>query len=436
MASGAQVVTQIGGNLHIESLQDTSVYASKQQSIGGSISVGAGMVGASVNVGNSKMQSNYASVTEQSGIKAGAGGFQVAVAGKTSLTGAAIASTDAAVTAGRNSLSTATLTQTELQNGASYSAQSVSLGAGYSTGGQGVGKDQHGRAETGGGQTPGSTLPSLNGFSATTPVALAASGNAASVTGSGISGGALTITDGAAQLALTGKTATQTVSELHRDVATGKDGSNALKPIFNEQEIQAGFTVVGALTREVGTFIDNRAKQADEKVAAADQAQRAASDPTNHIGDEARQALVDRSIALRKEAQNISADWGAGGTYRQITTALMAAAGSNVTGASGALVQGMVVNYVQQQGAGYIGQLVANGTLSEGSLEHAALHAIVACAGASAGNGNCASGASGAAVASLLTGLFSKLYLGLASQVKARNINFPILWNGIWIMNI
>lgn len=161
MASGAQVVTQIGGNLHIESLQDTSVYASKQQSIGGSISVGAGMVGASVNVGNSKMQSNYASVTEQSGIKAGAGGFRVVVAGKTSLTGAAIASTDAAVTAGLNSLSTATLTQTELQNGASYSAQSVSLGAGYSTGGLGVGKAQQGRAETGGSQTHGSRLPGL-----------------------------------------------------------------------------------------------------------------------------------------------------------------------------------------------------------------------------------------------------------------------------------
>jgi filamentous hemagglutinin len=361
-----------------------------------------------VNVSNSKMQSDFASVKEQSGIKAGDGGFQLTVGGNTNLVGAVITSTDAAVAAGKNALSTATLTQSDLQNKANYAAQSVSLGGGYSTGGAGVGKDQQGNAVTGGAQTPGSTLPSLNGFSATTPVAMAASGNASSVTRSGISGGAVTITDSTAQLALTGKTSTQAIADVKRDVATGKDGSNALAPIFNKQEIEAGFTVVSALTREVGTFLETRAKEVDVKKAAADKAEQAAQDPNSGLSDAARLALIDQAIALRGEAQTISADWGAGGTYRQITTALVAAAGGNVTGSSGAMVQGMVVNYVQQQGAGYIGQLVANGTLIEGSAEHAALHAIVACGGAAAGGSNCASGAGGAAVSSLLTGLFSE----------------------------
>jgi filamentous hemagglutinin len=158
----------------------------------------------------------------------------------------------------------------------------------------------------------------------------------------------------------------------------------------------------------VGTFLETRAKEVDVKKAAADKAEQAAQDPNSGLSDAARLALIDQAIALRGEAQTISADWGAGGTYRQITTALVAAAGGNVTGSSGAMVQGMVVNYVQQQGAGYIGQLVANGTLIEGSAEHAALHAIVACGGAAAGGSNCASGAGGAAVSSLLTGLFSE----------------------------
>ena len=61
----------------------------------------------------------------------------------------------------------------------------------------------------------------------------------------------------------------------------------------------------------------------------------------------------------------------------------------------------------QQQGAGYIGKLVADGTLEEGRPLHAALHAIVACAGAAASSQSCQSGAAGASASSLLTGLFS-----------------------------
>ena len=66
----------MGGDLNIESLQDTSQYDSKQQSLGGSVTVGAGVSG-SISAGKSKIDSDFASVTEQSGIKAGDGGFQV-----------------------------------------------------------------------------------------------------------------------------------------------------------------------------------------------------------------------------------------------------------------------------------------------------------------------------------------------------------------------
>ncbi|QMT64894.1 hemagglutinin [Xylella fastidiosa subsp. fastidiosa] len=67
----------------------------------------------------------------------------------------------------------------------------------------------------------------------------------------------------------------------------------------------------------------------------------------------------------------------------------------------------MIVNYVQQQGATAIGHWVATGQLTEGSPLHAALHALLACAGAAASQQRCSSGAQGAAASSVLTGLFS-----------------------------
>ncbi len=406
VATGKQVVANVGGSLNVESLQDTSKFDSKQQSIGGSISVGYGKMGGSINVGKSNINSDFASVTEQSGIRAEDDGFQITVANNTDLKGAVITSTDKAAQDGKNSLTTGSLTTSDIQNKAEYKGQSFNIGAGYSTG-MGVGKDSQGNATTGGTQTPGTTLPSLNGFSATLPVAMSASGNASSTTQSGVSAAAISITNEAQQQTLTGKDAATTVASLNREVATGKDTSNALKPIFNEQEIKAGFEIVGAFANQVGTFLNNRAKEADAKTTQAKDVEQAAKDPNNGLNDEQRQALRDQAITLRGEAQAINDNWGAGGTYRQITTALVAGISGNVSAASSEFAKNMVVNYVQQQGASYIGQLVADGKLTEGSPLHAALHAIVACAGAAASNQSCGSGAAGAAASSLLTGLFS-----------------------------
>ncbi len=78
-----------------------------------------------------------------------------------------------------------------------------------------------------------------------------------------------------------------------------------------------------------------------------------------------------------------------------------------MSGGSTQFVQSAVVNYVQQQGAGYIGKLVADGVVKEGSPDHTSLHAIVACAGAAASSQSCGAGAMGAAASSLLTNLFT-----------------------------
>lgn len=409
VASGKQVVADVSGKLLIESLQDTSTFKSKDQSIGGSATVGAGFAG-SANVGQQKIDSVFASVIEQSRIEAGDGGFQIKVKGNTDLKGAAITSSELAVKEGLNTLITGTLTTSDIENRAHYKASSVNLGAGYSTGNggmkevarygdgpsasSGVGTDQQGKAATGG-QVPGTTLPSNGQFSAAPPIAMAASGKSSSTTHSGISGAQITITDVASQQALTGQTVEERLASLNRQVETGKDGSNALKPIFNEQEITAGFEIVGALQREAGTFLNNRVKETKQAKEALDH--------------ELAKPDSERDAVRLAELQQRLADgatWAPGGTGRQVLTALSAAAGGNVTGSSAQFAQGLVVNYAQQQGAGYIGKLVSQGALTEGSPAHAALHAIVACTGAAASSQNCGDAALAAAASSLLTNLF------------------------------
>jgi filamentous hemagglutinin len=108
VVSGKQVVAEVGGDLKLESLQDSSSYASRNQTVGGSLTISpAGVpIGGGLNAGQSKVNSHYQSVTEQSGIQAGDGGFQVSVKGDTDLKGAVIASNQTAVEQGKNRFNT------------------------------------------------------------------------------------------------------------------------------------------------------------------------------------------------------------------------------------------------------------------------------------------------------------------------------------------
>ncbi|KGG92546.1 hypothetical protein P245_11405, partial [Comamonas thiooxydans] len=168
VAGGKQVVADVGGNLHIESLQDSSSYASRNQSAGGSLTLSpAGVpIGGGLNAGQSKVNSNYQSVTEQSGIQAGDGGFQVNVKGDTDLKGAVIASNQTALEQGKNRFSAAgALTTSDLHNQASYEGQAVGVNAsvgndaskfGVKGVGAGVGQDS--------GSAQGTTTAGISGI--------------------------------------------------------------------------------------------------------------------------------------------------------------------------------------------------------------------------------------------------------------------------------
>ncbi|MDO9281891.1 MAG: hemagglutinin repeat-containing protein [Methylotenera sp.] len=261
--TGNQVVADVGtsgqGNLNIESLQDTSTYKSKQSSAGISVSVpiGAGTYGGSISASNSKTKSDYASVNEQSGIMAGDGGFQINVNGNTNLTGAVIASTDKAIQDNANSLNTQTLTTSNIQNSAEYEANAMSMSVGGGT--------QSGK-------------PTLSGAGVGSD-----SGDASSVTVSGISNAVVSITDPSAgsgqvntQQALTGQDATTTVALLNRDVKVNANGevvdsagnatANTIAPIFDAEkvakEIQAQVQITQAFGQQayqaVGTYVQER----------------------------------------------------------------------------------------------------------------------------------------------------------------------------------
>jgi len=136
VAAGNQVTADIGGDLNIESLQDISSYTSEQKSSGVSLSLCIpplcyGMSGASVSGGGSNANSNYASVTEQSGIMAGSNGFQVTVQNNTDLKGAVIASNDQAIADNKNTFTSGgSVSQSDIQNRASFEANASSFSAG------------------------------------------------------------------------------------------------------------------------------------------------------------------------------------------------------------------------------------------------------------------------------------------------------------------
>ncbi len=124
-----QVKAEVGGNLNLESLQDKATSQASQKTTGIAVSIPIVGTGGSASFSQSKQNSNsnYASVNEQSGIKAGEGGFTVNVGGNTDLKGATITgSTDAS----KNTLTTNTLTTSDISNSMSASASSSGVSVG------------------------------------------------------------------------------------------------------------------------------------------------------------------------------------------------------------------------------------------------------------------------------------------------------------------
>lgn len=121
--SGEKITGNVGGDLNIESKQDSNNYKESNKSVGASVGLGSNKaISGSASVG--KIDSNYKSVTDQSGIYAGKEGFDIRVEVNTDLKGGIISSE---AEKDKNKISTGTLTYEDIQNKADYKAGSIGI---------------------------------------------------------------------------------------------------------------------------------------------------------------------------------------------------------------------------------------------------------------------------------------------------------------------
>ncbi|MBH9663717.1 hypothetical protein [Burkholderia multivorans] len=265
--------------------------------------------------------------------------------GNTDLKGGVIASSDKAVQDNLNALSTATLTHSDIENHASYDASSIGLSGGY---GGTIGKDQKGKADNVN-PVPGTSLPKGDdGLQVAPPVALGASGDANSTTKSGISGGILAITDSTRQWQLTGQTAAETVADINRDTS---NTGGALGPIFDKDNIEARFEIVGQFVNQIGTFVANKTSEIDKL-------RQTANDP--NAKDANGDPMTVRSVSICWRRPLILSRPGAGQAGASDITALTAAAGGNVTGGTGQFAANAAIGYVQSLAANKVKELAVS----------------------------------------------------------------------------
>ncbi|WP_063580937.1 hemagglutinin repeat-containing protein [Achromobacter ruhlandii] len=397
-----RITASVGKDLRLETLQDASTYDAKQQSIGVKANIcvyGYCKSSVSGHVAQGRMNSDFRSASEQAGLKAGDGGFQLDIARNTTLIGAAVSSSERAALEGRNALGTGTLDVQDVKNTARYKADQIALSGGYSWGGDGGGAPKKGDAgkadvaanangQAAGGADKARESGDKGGASAGLPVVAGASGKASSTTRSAISGGNVVIRDEVAQQDLTGLTATQTIAALNRD--TSSDTLNALKPIFDKEKIEAGFEIASEVNRQVGQFLETRARQA-----------KALEDALKNEPEGPRR---DQLRAQHEAVQK----WGPGGRYREALMAVSLATGANVTGSASGFVQAATVNYLQSLSAAKIKE-IAPLLGGEGSAGHVALHALLGCAGAAAKSTGCGAAATGASAGIVISQLMEQV---------------------------
>ncbi|WP_370837136.1 hemagglutinin repeat-containing protein [Megasphaera sp.] len=222
---GQSVTVKTGGNLHIESVQDSETYRGHRSSAGISVAyspsvdvqenflpqgthathftyTGTGAKSGNASYSRGKTTSDYASVTEQAGIYAGDQGYDVDVNKDTQLKGAVIAST---ADANRNHLTTGTLHLEDIQNKAAYDVKNT--GVAYNHYASDQERNQH-----------------FNETGLTPDILPGAAKDAHSVTRSAISQGTIQVTQGVTD-----------VTKINRDTA---HALQTLDHIFDKQKVE------------------------------------------------------------------------------------------------------------------------------------------------------------------------------------------------------
>ncbi|MCX8962642.1 filamentous hemagglutinin N-terminal domain-containing protein [Erwinia psidii] len=369
---GEKVTMDVGRNLTLTSQQDSDNYDAKQQSTGAGGSLSTTVVNASLNLSRDSMHSTYASVQEQTGIFAGAGGFAVSVGEHTQLSGAVIGST---ATAEKNKLDTGTLGFSDIHNRAEYEVEHQSVG--ISTGGS-VGAQFESNLMS-------NVLAGVSG-----------SDSAASTTRSAVSDGTITVRDREKQQ--------HDVAELSRDVEGANPG---LAVIFDKEKEQQRLKAAQLIAEIGGKAMDiarTEGQIAGEKAKKDPAALQAAREQLAGQGN-----LNPTADQIAEQAYNTAmAPFGTGSALQQglqaATAAIQGLAGGNI----GQAISGAAAPYI----AGIIG---SSGLDDAGKvLAHAAVNAALAAA-----QGNSALvGAAGAATAEMAGMIALEVYGKSAGELS------------------
>ncbi len=260
LGKGVDITAQ---DLNIESLQDTMQYEGKQMNMGGQVTVGYGFA-ASGNYSQSKVNADYASVQEQSGVFAGADGYNINVKDHTDLTGGLITSSESAEQAGRNQFSTGTLSWRDVYNSSEFEGSGFGIGGSMSMNTDlGLGKNaapQSGKTVT---DKDGNTHLANGYASLDKNVSFGIghdSGSDSSVTRSGVSTSNLTLTRPDDQQ--------QAVEGIKTDITTETAAANAgrLENNFDKDQVFKELNLQVRVTRDfkenanhqIGVLLDDR----------------------------------------------------------------------------------------------------------------------------------------------------------------------------------
>ena len=332
IGKGVQADTR---NLHIESVQDTETYQSKQQNGNVQVTVGYGF-SASGSYSQSKVKADHASVTEQSGIYAGEDGYQIKVRDNTDLKGGIITSGKSAEDKGKNLFQTATLTASDIQNHSRYEGRSFGIGGSVDLNGgwDGTVTDKQGR--------PADRISLSAGYGSD-------GDSKNSTTRSGINTRNIHITDEAGQLARTGRTAEETEARIYTgiDTETADQHSGRLKNSFDKDAVAKEINLQREVTQQFGKNAAQAAAAAADKLGNTQSYERYQAAKTlleaelQNTDSETEKAAIRATLgqvnAYLAENQSRYDTWKEGGIGRSI---LHGAAGGLTTGSLGGILAG------------------------------------------------------------------------------------------------
>lgn len=364
---GERVVVNTGRDLTISSVQDTASYDSNQSSSGAGLSLcvppicyGAsyGNVSASVSASGENVSQNGKSVSDQSGIFAGNGGFNITVGNHTQLDGAVIAST---AESSQNSLDTGTLGWTDIRNESKTSGDSYTVAVSGSAGGSGSGENRNVAPAIGTGH---------------------AEENSSGTTSSAISDGTITLRDPANQK--------QDIADLSRDTDNahhGVDVNGDVQTVKDNLAVQSEGAALATST------LDAYGKYAEQKAREANAALEAKLTAEGKMQGETAQ---EREAFLKTQPGYQSTDYGPGSEF---WTKGSAAAGLLAGALGGNLKAGAAAG-----AAPLLASLIKN---VDNDAARAALHGIVAAAltqlSGGSGSDGMKAGAAGAITASVMS---------------------------------